>query len=66
MPQYRINSKGYGQISWANPFDKLQPGGVDEIILEPNHVHGIIQIISNPKPVVAGTGACHYDATFRP
>ncbi len=31
---------------------------VHECVVMPNHVHGIIQIISNPKPVGAGPRAC--------
>ncbi len=31
---------------------------IHEFIIMPNHVHGIIQIISNPKPVGAGPCAC--------
>jgi REP element-mobilizing transposase RayT len=31
---------------------------IHEFIVMPNHIHGIIQIISNPKPVGAGHCAC--------
>ena len=35
------------------PFVRL-----DEFVVMPNHVHGIIQIISNPAPVGTGPRAC--------
>ncbi len=31
---------------------------VHEFVVMPNHIHGIVQIISNPKPVGAGPRAC--------
>ncbi|MBA4369458.1 MAG: transposase [Desulfobacterium sp.] len=46
--------------AWDDIPTYYQGFDVHELIVMPNHIHGIIQILSNPDPVGAGPRACPF------